>query len=65
MIRPAPHHGELAARVGTARETVARALAELARKRVVERQGDALVVRDPNRLAAMVEDVWGTQNSRR
>lgn len=57
VIRPLPRHADLAARVSTTRETVARVLADLSRRRVVERQEDALVVRDLERLAAMVEDV--------
>ncbi|MEM7023171.1 MAG: Crp/Fnr family transcriptional regulator [Pseudomonadota bacterium] len=56
-IIPLPHHADIAARVSTTRETVARVLADLVRRRVVERQGDTLLVRDLSRLSAMVEDV--------
>jgi len=56
-IDPLPHHAEIAARVSTTRETVARVIADLTHRRVVERRGAALLVRDPGRLAAMVKDV--------
>jgi CRP/FNR family transcriptional regulator, cyclic AMP receptor protein len=56
-IRSLPRHAEIAARVSTTRETVARVLADLARQNLVERQGDALVICDPERLSAMVEEV--------
>ncbi len=55
-IRPAPLHADIAARVGTARETVARVLGDLARDGIVERRGGALVILDPGRLAALVAD---------
>lgn len=56
-IDPLPRHAEIAARVSTTRETVARVIADLTRRRIVERRGDALVVHHRARLAAMVEDV--------
>ncbi|MGQ9367621.1 Crp/Fnr family transcriptional regulator [Azospirillum sp. A39] len=59
VIDPAPVHGDIAARVSTTRETVARVLGDLARDGVVERRGHALVIRDPARLEAMVEQVRG------
>ncbi len=52
---PAPVHADLAARVSTTRETVARALSDLARKAIVAREGDSLVVNDLARLKAMVQ----------
>jgi CRP-like cAMP-binding protein len=55
MIRPIPRHGEIAARVSTTRETVARVLADLAHENIVARESDALVIRDPRRLSVLVE----------
>lgn len=56
VIRPLPTHTEIAARVSTTRETVARTLAVLARKRLVKREGRALVLLDVKRLREMVEE---------
>jgi len=58
-ISPIPLHADLASRVSTTRETVARVLNELARDGIVERQKNALVVRDLQRLSAMVEEMRG------
>lgn len=55
-IRPIPVHSDIAARVSTTRETVARVLGELARKSIVERDSDALVLRDIARLTKMVRE---------
>lgn len=55
-IRPVPHHVDIASRVSTARETVARVLSDLGRKNVVERERDALVILDVARLAKMVKE---------
>jgi len=55
-IRPIPVHSDIAARVSTTRETVARVLGELARKGIVERDSDALLLRDVARLAKMVKE---------
>lgn len=57
LIKPAPLHADIAARVGTARETVARVMGDLARDGIVDRRGGALAIPDPTRLAALVEDV--------
>ncbi len=59
VISPIPIHGDIASRVSTTRETVARVLGDLSRSGVVERRSDALVIRDVARLAAMVEQVRG------
>ena len=56
-ISPIPLHADLASRVSTTRETVARVLNDLARDGIVERQKNALVVRDLPRLSAMVEEL--------
>lgn len=55
-IRPVPHHVEIAARVSTARETVARVLSDLGKKNVIGRDRDTLVILDVARLAKMVKE---------
>ncbi len=55
-IEPIPIHGDIASRVSTARETVARVLGDLAREGVVERSGNALIIQDMARLEALVEE---------
>ena len=57
LIDPLPPHADLAARVSTTRETVTRVLGELTRDALVEKRGNALLVRDLARLEALVEDV--------
>jgi CRP-like cAMP-binding protein len=59
IISPIPVHSDVASRVSTTRETVARVMNDLARKGIVERQKNALVVKDLDRLEDMVEDVRG------
>lgn len=59
VIKPIPVHSDVASRVSTTRETVARVMNDLARKGIVERQKDALVILDMERLEDMVEDVRG------
>lgn len=59
VITPIPVHGEVASRVSTTRETVARVMNDLARKGIVERKKDSLLVKDMERLEEMVEDVRG------
>lgn len=58
-ISPIPVHGDVASRVSTTRETVARVMNDLARQGVVERQKDALLVNDVDQLREMVEEVRG------
>jgi CRP/FNR family transcriptional regulator, cyclic AMP receptor protein len=58
-ITPAPTHSDIASRVSTSRETVARVLGDLGRKGIVARRHDSLVVTDPGRLADMVEHFSG------
>lgn len=58
-ITPIPLHGDIASRVGTSRESVARVLNDLARRGMVKRTADALIVRDLGRLEDMVESVRG------
>ncbi|SMH59398.1 Crp/Fnr family transcriptional regulator [Azospirillum agricola] len=59
VVTPIPIHSDIAARVSTTRETVARVLSDLARDGLVERRPDALVIRDVGRLEDLVEDVRG------
>jgi predicted transcriptional regulator len=54
-----PVHSNIAARVSTARETVARVLGDLTRKGIVERESDALRIVDINRLTQMVKEFRG------
>ena len=49
-----PVHADIAARVSTTRETVARVLSELAHGNVVKREGDALIIRDLEQLTQML-----------
>lgn len=58
-ITPIPVHADIASRVSTTRETVARVLGDLTREGLVERRADALIIRDLPRLEALVEDVRG------
>jgi len=59
VISPIPVHADIASRVSTTRETVARVMNDLARQGIVERQKDALVVQDVEQLQDMVEEVRG------
>jgi CRP-like cAMP-binding protein len=59
VIEPIPIHSDIASRVSTTRETVARALNDLARKGVLERTRNSLRILDVRRLEAMVEEVRG------
>ncbi len=59
VIDPIPVHSDIAARVSTTRETVARVMNELARKGIVERKKNVLVIRDIDVLRSMVEEVRG------
>ncbi len=56
VIKPIPVHGDIAARVSTTRETVARVFSELARKNIVVKEGGGLTVAAPSRLKAMVRE---------
>ena len=58
-IAVAPTHAEIANRISTHREAVTRELNRLARLGVIEREGRALVVKDVDRLAAMIQEVTG------
>jgi len=56
VIRPIPAHGDIAARVSTTRETVARVFSDLARKKIVVREKGELRVEEPRRLEEMVHE---------
>lgn len=58
-ISPIPVHSDIASRVSTTRETVARVMNDLAREGLVERQKKTLVVHNVELLEDMVEDVRG------
>ena len=55
-ISPIPIHSDIAARVSTTRETVARVLGDLSRREIVVREKDCLVVTDVDQLAEMIEE---------
>lgn len=59
ILKPIPVHADIASRVSTTRETVARVLNDLARKGTVRRERDALVIVDVDQLEEMVESVRG------
>jgi CRP-like cAMP-binding protein len=58
-ISPIPIHSDIASRVSTSRETVARVLMDLARKGVIERQKKSLLIKDVKKLMNIVEKVKG------
>ena len=58
-LDPAPTHAELASRVSTNREQVTREINALQRAGILEKDGKALVVRDVQRLVAMLAEVRG------
>lgn len=59
VITPIPVHSEIASRVSTTRETVARVLSDLTRQGILERTRDSLIIRNVDRLEEMVEEVRG------
>jgi len=58
-IAPAPTHSEIASRVATHREAVTRELNRLARMGLIERASSALVVKDVEALAELVQSATG------
>jgi len=56
VISPIPVHSDIAARVSTTRETVARVLGDLSRREIVIREKDRLIVTDTDLLAEMIEE---------
>jgi len=59
ILAPMPRHADIASRVSTNREAVARELSQLARQGLIERHHDALVVCDVAQLVEMVDKVRG------
>jgi CRP/FNR family transcriptional regulator, cyclic AMP receptor protein len=57
LITPLPRHADIASRVSTNREAVARELSRLAKLGIIERHADALAVRDIDQLTDMVDKV--------
>jgi CRP-like cAMP-binding protein len=55
VVRPMRTHSDIASHVSTTRETVARAMTQLATAGVVERKGKTLFIRDPELLAHLAE----------
>ena len=55
MITPVPIHGDIASRVSTTRETVARVLNDLSRQGLLKRERNALAILDLEHLVEMVE----------
>ncbi|MDJ0951297.1 MAG: Crp/Fnr family transcriptional regulator [Alphaproteobacteria bacterium] len=55
VISPPPYHAEIAARISTRREAVTRELSKLERQGLVEKGRGALVLRDPEALARLIE----------
>ena len=53
IIHPVPVHSDIAARVSTTRETVARVLSELTHKGLLQREHDSLVILDLERLTEL------------
>ena len=58
-VLPMPTHEELASRISTHREAVTRELSHLTSIGIIERQGRKLVIKDLDRLNAMVHDAIG------
>lgn len=59
IIKPIPVHHEIASRVSTTRETVARVMNELARQGLLTREKDTIIINDIKCLEYMVNDVRG------
>ena len=53
VIRPVPRHGDIAGRTSTTRETVTRIIGELTHRGLLERAGEALRIRDLDRLTVL------------
>lgn len=55
VISPIPIHSDMASRASTTRETVARVMSDMAKRGLVDRQKNAIVVVDVEKLEDMVE----------
>ena len=60
VITPIPIHGDIASRVSTTRETVARVLGDMSRSELVKREEDKLIILDVEYLSDMVEQFRGS-----
>jgi len=58
-LDPAPRHSEIASRISTHREAVSRELNRLSRIGIIERENGILVIRNVDRLAAMLHEMTG------
>ena len=58
-ISPIPIHGDIASRVSTTRETVARVFSDLTREGTLKRDRDALIILDVEQMNDIVEQVRG------
>lgn len=58
-IYPVPIHADVAARVSTTRETVARVFGDLTRRGLLKKSGHSLIITDVDHLRQMVEEVRG------
>ena len=56
QIRPIPVHADIASRVSTTRESVARAISELLKKDLVVRDDDGLIIKDFQQLEDTVHE---------
>jgi CRP-like cAMP-binding protein len=56
VIARSPKHFELASRVSTHREAITREMSALTRAKIIERAGDALIIRDIERLASLLAE---------
>lgn len=59
FITPMPIHADIASRISSTRETVARVMNDLARKGFVERKKNGLEIHHIDELSKMVEEVRG------
>ena len=59
VLSPAPSLSDIANRISTHREAVTREINRLARIGIIERQNGSLIVRDLDRLAAMLHEMTG------
>lgn len=57
VIRPVPIHSDIASRVSTTRETVARVLSDLGKKQVVVKEGASLIIKDIKQLKDMIDNL--------
>lgn len=56
-IEQLPRHQEIAIMANTSRETVSRTISQLAQKRIVEKDLKRLIIRQPEQLLRLAEDV--------